>query len=75
MRLLFLCFGIVVAAAVTLIPETAMYFIYHLIAPQSDLTRGITLAAFWVCGSAVCVGFATLGFCLFVCVTKACLDG
>ena len=53
--------GMVVIWAIALIPEMVMYFLYHLVQPESDLTRVLTLMAFWLGGGGLCVLLGFLG--------------
>jgi hypothetical protein len=74
MRFIFWFFGIFVSVVFAFIPEIAMYFIYNLIAPQSDLTRILLLVAFWFGGIGLCVLFGALGVLLAMAVTTAAFE-
>lgn len=73
MKVVFWIVGCLIALAVAVIPEVAMYFLYGLINPQSEVTRVITLLAFFVFGGSACVGFGAIGIAIFASVTGAVL--
>ena len=54
--------GLVVIWAFAMIPEAVMYGLYHLVQPESDVTRVLTLCAFWIGGGGFCVILAIVGF-------------
>lgn len=63
--------GLSLCVGIAIIPETIMYLVYHAIQPGSDIARVILLAAFWIVGSGVCVGFAALGIYLALTIVVA----
>lgn len=74
MKFLFWVLGTLLALLVGLAPEIAMYFTYHLIAPQSDLARCLVLAIFWLGGAGLCVATAIIGLSIFLAATKIVLE-
>jgi hypothetical protein len=74
MKILFWIAGSLLAGVVAVIPEAAMYFLYRMIHPESELARIFTFIAFWFGGIGLCVGFGALGFLIFFAVNKATLE-
>lgn len=73
-KLLFWILGSAIIIPATFIPEAVMYFLYQLIAPQSDLARVLVLLVFWVTGFGVSVAFLLLGIFAFCSLTVTCLE-
>lgn len=48
--------------AFAVLPETAMYFLWHLIHPESELARILVLGIFWFGGAGLCILFGFMGF-------------
>jgi len=59
-KALFLVLSTLACLILALLPEGVMYAIYHVIQPQTDLTRVLLLVAFWFGGAAFCLGFGAL---------------
>jgi hypothetical protein len=53
-------------AILALWPEFAMYIAWHLINPESELTRILLVCAFWFGGASLCVGFGALGLYMWI---------
>lgn len=52
----------ILCAAFAAIPESAMYFFYHLIDPQTELMKAFIMILFWVTGAGACIAFAVAAF-------------
>lgn len=67
--------GLVVITLICMViafwPEVALYFIYGLIHPTTEVTRIITLFAFWFGGSGLCIGFGFIGLSVWAIFAKA----
>lgn len=63
----------IAAATIAVLPEVAMYFVYGLINPQSELSRVLVLIVFWFGGVSACIGFALFGFLIFMAATQEAL--
>lgn len=74
MKVVFWVLGSLLALVVGLMPEVALYFLYGVINPQTELTRVITVLSFLFLGGGACFGFGILGLALFAGVTKAVLE-
>ena len=57
--------------AFALIPETAMWFAWHLIQPESELAKILILGIFWFGGAGLCVLFGFLGFFIWAATLSA----
>lgn len=50
----------------SLIPETAMYFLWQLVNPSTQLEKIAVLALFWLGGVGLCLVFAFLGLTVWI---------
>jgi hypothetical protein len=57
-----------------LIPETIMYFTWHLVQPENPIQRLAMVALFFVGGGGLCVFFGILAVALWAAVIGAILD-
>jgi hypothetical protein len=70
-------FGVVITILITLIasiPEWVMFWAYHIIKPETDVTRVLTLAVFWICGGSLAIFFGFGGFMVWVAFMQALLE-
>ena len=55
-----------ICICIAVIPETAMYFLWQMVNPQTELGKILVLGIFWCGGFVFCIMFALFGFLLWV---------
>ena len=55
-----------ICAGLGLLPETIMYFTYHMIAPEDFWQKLAVIVLFWMGGAGLCIFFGFLFFALWV---------
>lgn len=73
-RVLLFLLGSMLCLGIAVLPELAMWMLYGIIHPETEVARLIVLIAFWLGGSGVCIGFAMLAFALECAVLQAVLE-
>lgn len=64
----------VLFALFALIPETIMYFTWHLVQPETTIQRLVMVGLFFFGGGGMCVAFAVMALALWASVIGAILD-
>lgn len=70
MRVIYFLIYSSICTAIALLPETAMWLTYGLIAPTSEIGKILTIGMFWLCGGGLCIAFGALGFLLWLSFTQ-----
>ena len=73
-KIAFFILGTLFCIIVGLWPEAAMYFVYNLIAPTTEMSRILVLALFWLGGAGVCLAFGVLSVVMWMGLIATCIE-
>jgi hypothetical protein len=73
-KALFMLVATIVCAIIAAIPEGAMYFLWHIVAPTEGWQRLAMVALFILGGGGITILFWVLAGALWMAVAAACLD-